>query len=274
MKEIGGSVAVITGAARGPGRHIAETLFDHGLKVVITGRDADALEVVRTGFDRTGRRSLALPGDMTDARHRASLLDASVQKFGSVDILVNNAGLQGPERLVGTSLERIRSMFDINVIAVVDLARLALPAMVERRRGHIVNLAPFAGPAAAPFASSYSATLHAVLGFSLSLRQEVADEGVGVSVVCPGPVRDDGPPRHGIRDDPAAQPTISPEQVADAVVRAITGNRDRVVVGPRLPRLSPMADSVSPAMRAVVARLSGPFATVREMAGWVKRQEP
>ena len=274
MKEIGGRVAVVTGASRGPGRHIAETLFDHGLKVVISARDADQLEAVRSGFDRTGRRSLAVPGDITDARHRASLLEASDQKFGTVDILVNNAGILDPERLIETTLERIRSMFDINVIAAMDLARLALPAMVERHLGHIVNMASVSGLAAGPLASSYSGTMHAVMGFSQSLRQEVADHGVGVSVVCPGTVRDDGPFDQDIRDDPTGPPTVSPQQVADAVVRAITGNRDRVVVSPTRLMLAPMADGVSPAVAAVAARLSGTYAMVRDIAGRVKRQEP
>ena len=272
MKEIGGRVAVVTGASDGLGRHIAETLFDHGLKVVVAARDAEELEATRSGFDRTGGRSLAIPGDISQARYRASLVEATRQKFGSVDILVNNAGTHQPERFMETTLGRIRSLFDINVIALMDLTRLAMPGMVERHAGHIVNIASVAGLAPVPFASTYSATEHAVIAFSLSLRQEVAEEGVGVSVVCPGFMRQDGLFQQNSGGDTMGQPTVSPQRVADAVVRAITRNRDRVVVSPGL-KLAPIASGVSPAVTAVAARLSGTYATVRDRAGRAKPQD-
>ena len=272
MKEMGGRVAMITGASRGPGRHIAETLFDHGLKVVVAARDEGELEAVRSGFDRTGRRSLAVPGDISNARYRASLVEAARQRFGAVDILVNSAGIQQPERFVETTLGRLRSIFDINVIALMDLTRQVLPAMVERHEGHIVNIASVAGLAPVPFASSYSATEHAVVAFSLSVRLEVADEGVGVSVVCPGFMRQDGLFQQNSGGDTMGQPTVSPQRVADAVVRAITRNRDRVVVSPGL-KLAPIASGVSPAVTAVAARLSGTYATVRDRAGRAKPQD-
>ncbi|MDQ6749012.1 MAG: SDR family NAD(P)-dependent oxidoreductase, partial [Candidatus Dormibacteraeota bacterium] len=173
MKEIGGRVAIVTGASRGIGRHIAETLFDHGLKVVVAARNAEELEAVRAGFDRSGKRSLAVPGDVTDASQRAALLEAARGRFGDLDILVNNAGNDHPEAFADTSLERIAGMFNLNVIALMDLTRLVLPAMLTRGEGHIVNMASVAGLAPVPFASVYSATKHAVIGFSQSLRFEV-----------------------------------------------------------------------------------------------------
>ena len=273
MKEIGGRVAIVTGASRGLGRHIAETLFDHGLKVVVTARNADELEAVRVGFDRTGKRSLAVPGDITEARHRAALLDAARRKFGAVDILVNNAGNDHPEAFADTSLERIESMFDLNVIALMDLTRLALPAMLERGDGHVVNMASVAGLAPVPFAANYSATKHAIIGFSQSLRFEVAEHGVGVSVVCPGFVREGGLFHENTGGETSSQPTVSPQQVADAVVKAITGNRDRVIVSPVMLKLTPLANGLSPTVTALAARMSGSYATMRGMAERLKRQE-
>ncbi|MFN2465901.1 MAG: SDR family NAD(P)-dependent oxidoreductase [Candidatus Dormibacteria bacterium] len=273
MKSIGGRVAIVTGASRGLGRSIAQTLFDHGLKVVVTARDGAELEALRQGFDAGGTRSLAVPGDVTTAAHRAALLEATRAKFGHFDILVNNAGNDHPERFAETSLERISWMFDLNVIALMDLTRLALPSMLARGSGHVVNIASVAGLAPVPFASVYSATKHAVIGFSQSLRFEVADEGVGVSVVCPGFVREAGLFHDNTGGDTGKEPTVSPQDVADGVVRAITGNKDRVIVSPAMLKLSPLATGLSPSLPARIARLSGSYATMRGVADRLKAEE-
>jgi short-subunit dehydrogenase len=136
-----------------------------------------------------------------------------------------------------------------------------------------VNLASVAGLAPVPFASTYSATKHAIIGFSQSLRYEVAESGVGVSVVCPGFVREAGLFHENSGGDTSAQPTVTPEQVADAVVKAITGNRDRVIVSPPMLKLTPLVNGLSPAVTARVARLSGSYAAMEGIAARLKQQE-
>ena len=273
MKQIGGKVALVTGASRGLGKHIAETLFDHGLKVVVTARNADELEGVRAAFDRTGKRSMAIPGDITNAAHRAALVTAIQERFGALDILVNNAGNDHPERFVDTSLDRIEAMFDLNVTALMDLTRLVLPGMLSRGEGHVVNMASVAGLAPVPFAANYSATKHAIVGFSQSLRYEVANEGVGVSVVCPGFVREAGLFHENTGGETSQQPTVSPQQVADAVVGAIRGNKDRVIVSPPMLKLTPVVNGLSPAVTAMAARMTGSYEAMRGIAQRLKEEE-
>jgi short-subunit dehydrogenase len=273
MKDIGGRVAVVTGASRGLGKQIAETLFDHGLKIVVTARNADELEGVRAGFDRSGKRSLAVAGDITDPAHRARLLEAASARFGELDILVNNAGNDHPEAYADTTLARIQGMFDLNVIALMDLTRLALPPMLARGQGHIVNIASVAGLAPVPYASVYSATKHAIVGFSQSLRFEVLEDGVGVSVVCPGFVREAGLFHDNTGGETSSQPTVTPQAVADAVVKAITGNRDRVIVSPAMLKLTPLVTGLSPSLPARVARMTGAYAAMRGVAERLKAEE-
>ncbi|HEY8740576.1 MAG TPA: SDR family NAD(P)-dependent oxidoreductase [Candidatus Dormibacteraeota bacterium] len=273
MKDIGGRVAIITGASRGLGKHIAEALFDHGVKVVVTARNAEELEAVRAGLDRTGKRSLAVAGDITSPAHRAQLLEASREVFGDLDILVNNAGNDHPERFADSSLERVTAMFDLNVIALMDMTRLVLPGMLARGQGHIVNLASAAGLAPVPYASVYSATKHAIIGFSQSLRYEVAEEGVGVSVVCPTFVRDAGLFHDNTGGETSSTPTVSPQQVADAVIKAITGNRDRVIVSSPLVKLAPVITGLSPAITARFGKMTGSYEQMRLVAERKKAED-
>src|ERR1700694_5615544 len=102
MKDIGGKVAVVTGASRGLGRAIAQSLFDHGMKVVLSARSAEELEAFRKELDRGGTRSLAVAADATSEADRVGLVAAAKRKFGAIDVLVNNAGFDHPERFVET----------------------------------------------------------------------------------------------------------------------------------------------------------------------------
>jgi short-subunit dehydrogenase len=273
MKDIGGRTVVITGASRGLGRAIAQTLFDHGMKVVISARSADDLAEAQRQMDRGGTRSLAVPADVTKAADRVALLEAARAKFGPVDVLVNNAGTDHPEFFAEADFGRVERMIDLNVVALMAMTQLVLPDMIQRGSGHIVNIASVAGLAPVPYAAVYSATKHAVIGFSQSIRYEVAEHGVGVSVVCPGFVRDAGLYHQNSASDDKKQPTVSPEEVGDAVVSAITADRGRVVVSPAAVKLAPLLTAVSPGLTYFASRRSGADGAMRGMARNLKSRE-
>jgi len=266
MKEIGGKVAIVTGASRGLGKHVAEALFDHGVKLLITARSADELEAVRASFDRRGTRSVAIAGDITDDAHRARLVQQALARFGSLDILVNNAGTDDPKRITNVTLDGVRSMFDLNVIALIDMTLKALPPMLQQGRGHIVNMASLAGLAPVPYASVYSATKHAIIGFSASIRYELEDQGIEVSAVCPNFVSEVGLFHDNTDGQTEGVPTVTPTQVADAVIKAITGNRERVVVSPAFMKLTPAGVGISPKLVARLGKLTGSYAAMRDVA--------
>jgi short-subunit dehydrogenase len=272
MKDIGGKVAVVTGASRGLGRAIAQTLFDHGMKVVLCARSGDELESFRTKLDRGGTRTLALAVDVTVAADRARLLAAAKQKFGQVDVLVNNAGIDHPEFFSSTDFARVEEIVELNLVALMGMTHLVLPDMLQHRSGQIVNIASMAGLAPVPYAAVYAGTKAAVINFSTSLRYEVAGQGVGVSVVCPYYVREAGLFHENSGGD-SRQPTVSPDDVGDAVVSAITHNRARIISSPAIVKLTPLLTALSPALTYFAARTTGATRVMEKLAENVRQRE-
>ncbi len=264
---------MVTGASRGLGRAIAQTLFDHGMKVVISARGVEELTEAQKQMDRSGARSLAVPADVTKAGDRVALLEAAKAKFGTLDVLVNNAGTDHPEFFADADFGRIERMVDLNLVALMAMTQLVLPEMIERHSGHVVNIASVAGLAPVPYAAVYSATKHAVIGFSQSIRYELAELGVGVSVVCPGFVRDAGLYHQNSATAEKKQPTVSPEEVGESVVSAITGDRGRVVVSPAAVKLAPFLTAVSPGLTYFASKRTGADAAMRGMASSLKKRD-
>ena len=266
MKDIGGRVAVVTGASRGLGSYIAETLFDHGMKVVVSARSGDDLEAFCQRLDRNGQRTLAVAADMTSAEDRGRLLDAARQHFGQIDVLVNNAGTDHPERFAEADVKRMRHMIELNLLAPMEITRAILPEMIERGSGHIVNIASVAGLAPTPFGATYSATKHAIVGFTESLRWELDGSGVSASVICPGFIREAGLFHDNTGGSTTRTATSSPQEVADAVVKAITGDKARIIVSPLLLKMGPFARAITPEIVYRAGKANGSFDAMKFMA--------
>lgn len=272
MKDIGGKVAVVTGASRGLGRAIAQTLFDHGMKVVLSARSADELESFRNQLDRGGTRTLAVAADVTVPTDRARLVAAARQKFGDVDVLVNNAGTDHPEIFAEADMDRVGKIVELNVVALMGMTHAVLPGMLQRGSGQIVNIASVAGLAPVPYSAVYAATKAAVINFSQSLRYEVVGQGVGVSVVCPYYVREAGL-FHENSGGEIKQQTVSPDDVGDAVVAAITGNRARVISSPAIVKVTPLLTALSPGLTHFAATRTGATSAMEKMADNLRQRE-
>ena len=224
---------VVTGASTGIGRVTALRLARKGARVWAAARDEKRLESL--AGEHAG--IVPVPGDVSDDADRAAL----VKEAGPVDVLVNNAGL-GWQGVVETMPpEKVRQLFEVNVLALIDLTQRVLPGMLERRRGHIVNVGSIAGYVASPGETVYCATKYAVQGFTDGLRREVARRGVQVTLIAPGPIKTEFMAR--IRTgEPAGEPGaldygLPPESVAKAIVRALTRERvpgDQTITVPRI----------------------------------------
>ncbi len=182
-----GAGALVTGASSGIGVAIARRLAADGARLALTARRADRLEQVAALCREAGSPEVhAIPEDLGDPAAPERLAPRATSCLGGVDVLVDNAGFAVPGLFEKTSLERTRSMIEVNVTAHVALTRLLLPAMLERGRGHVLVVASMAGMLPAPFQSAYAGTKAFLLGWGESLRQEVLSRGVRVTVLCPG----------------------------------------------------------------------------------------
>jgi short-subunit dehydrogenase len=190
--RISGARVIVTGASSGIGWETALLLARKGAHVWAAARSEGPLKELAERHDRI----TPIVADVTSEADRAGLADAA----GPVDVLVNNAGVGWTGLVEEMPADQVRTLFDINVLGLIDLTQKVLPSMLERRRGHIVNVASLAGVVSAPPISVYSATKFAVIGFSDGLRRELNGRGVAVTAVCPGPVATRFGPRSTMED--------------------------------------------------------------------------
>ena len=185
MDNIRGKTIAVTGGARGIGHATARALLTRGARVVIGDRDVALLEAAVAGLSDAGMIS-GHPLDVADPASFATFLDkARADGAGHLDVLINNAGVMPIGPFLDQSEQAIRSAIEVNFYGVLTGCRLALPEMVTRRSGHIVNVASLAGLVAVPGQVVYAGTKFAVVGLTTALADEFAPHGVEVSVVMP-----------------------------------------------------------------------------------------
>jgi len=221
-----GRVVVVTGASSGIGRAAAELFAREGALVAIFARSAEKLAQM------TGDRVLAVAGDVASEADVERLFSEVESRFGDCDVLVNNAGTTDVARLIDTTPDRWDRMFAVNVCGAYLAARRALPAMVARRSGAIVNVASISGvigPEKFPGFVSYCASKAAVIGMTEALAVEVRDAGVRVNCVSPGSV--DTPMWAEVSG--GAPASMTPEEIAQAI-RFLASSESRPMNGQNL----------------------------------------
>ncbi|MCG8456056.1 MAG: SDR family oxidoreductase, partial [Holophagales bacterium] len=179
--SLAGRRAVITGGGRGIGAATARALAEAGAEVVVSARSEHQLEAVAEELRDAGHRAHAVPCDVTDPEAVAALRERSEKLCGGApEILVNNAGIATSNPLLKTELEEWNHIFAVNVTGVFLCTRAFVPAMLDVGWGRVVNVASVAGKMGAAYITTYSASKHAVIGFTRALAMEVATRGVTV----------------------------------------------------------------------------------------------
>ena len=189
MQRLADRVAVVTGAAGGIGRAVAEALAREGAVVVRADADGDGLRRIQTAQeavkDARQPKSMAVPADVTDEESVAGLVQRCLSEFGKIDILVNGAALRLPAPVEDTTEEIWDRVMRVNLVGAFLCAKAVVPGMLERRRGKIINLSSAAAFKGARNNSHYAAAAAGVIGFSKSLALELAPYRITVNTICP-----------------------------------------------------------------------------------------
>ncbi len=185
-RELAGKRALVTGASGGGGRAIAEQLAASGASVLLAARSEDALRTIEAALNSSGSRAFVCRADITSHDDRARMIAAAQQCLGGLDLLINNAGVGASGPFAESSEAVLRQVMELNLFALTETTRLALPLLREGERPMIVNISSILGRRAIPECSEYCASKFAVTGFSEALRMELVRDGIDVLVVHAG----------------------------------------------------------------------------------------
>jgi 2-hydroxycyclohexanecarboxyl-CoA dehydrogenase len=212
--RLNGKTALVTGGGRGIGRAIVLALAAEGAHVAVLDLDVAAAERVRAEAEAVGAKALAVGADLTRRADVARAVETTLGQLGQLDVLVNNAGWDRMEMFLDSDEETWDRIINLNFKGVLYTCRLAMPHMVARRTGRVINIASDAGRVGSMGEAVYAGTKGAIIAFSKTLAREVARDNITVNVVCPGLT--ETPLLQGMRAESARN-----EKVLQAVTRAI-----------------------------------------------------
>lgn len=190
MSRLQNKVCIITGAASGMGESEAIAFAEQGAKLIIADLNLEQANQVAEKIINADGEAFAFQVDVTKFDQLKQLVEFTLEKFGRIDVLLNNAGIfdKYTNRL-DTTEELWDRMFAINVKAVFNLSNLVLPKMIEQGSGAIINIASIAGLVAQMGGASYTASKHAVIGYTKHLAAVYAKHGIKINAICPGTIR-------------------------------------------------------------------------------------
>lgn len=209
MGDLAGQVAIVTGAAQGIGRAIAERLRGEGANVVIADLNEDLARETAAAIDPAGEAALAIKTDVADQAGVDGLIRGTLDRYGRVDILVNNAGWSRNQPFLQDTRDYWERVIAVNFTAVIACSRAVLEPMMASGGGRIVSIASDAGRVGTPREAVYAGSKAGIIGFSKALAAEMARHQITVNVICPATT-----------DTPLVRGMLSEEQIARRI-RAI-----------------------------------------------------
>jgi short-subunit dehydrogenase len=227
----------ITGASSGIGEAAAQKFSTEGYALILSSRNLQELERVKNScaFPEDIR---ILPLDLADSRDFNQKVPTALSFFGKVDMLLHNGGISQRSLIKDTQLEVDRKLMDVNYFGTVALTKAILPHFIDRQQGHFGVVTSLVGKFGSPYRSSYAGAKHALHGFFDTLRAEHHQDGISVTLICPGFIRTkvsinavtgDGSPLGEM--DQAQDQGMSPEACAKALFRAMKNKKEEVYIG-------------------------------------------
>jgi short-subunit dehydrogenase len=272
MSTINGKVVLLTGGSRGIGPFIAEALAIRGAHIALAARSAEGLQTVSDHLQQFGIRTLIVPVDLSQSTGRQKLVESVMEKFGRIDILINNAGLETEGAYLDLSWEEIQKTVEVNLLAPMALTYHVLPHMLERKEGHIVNIASVAAKIGSPYAATYSGTKAGLAEWTRALRLELEGSGIHFSTILPGYINEVGMFARFNLKSPDLLGSTSPDKVARAVVNAIEKEKLEMFVNSSPARLLSVGCEISPALGDWLKKVFGVIEFQRKKVGYGSKQ--
>jgi dehydrogenase/reductase SDR family protein 7B len=228
-------VVWITGASSGIGAALAEAFDREGARLILSARRHAELEQVAA---RCTGKPFVLPLDLARPDTFPALVGGVLERFGQIDVVVHNGGVSQRSLVQETHLDAVRRIMEVNYFGAVALTKALLPSMLKAKSGHLVVVSSVMGKIGTPQRSAYAASKHALHGFFDCLRAEVADDGLFVTLICPGYIRTDvsrnaltgdGSPRNEVGEDIAAGHPA--DLTAQQILDALSAKRSEAYVG-------------------------------------------
>lgn len=276
MKIVPAQSVLLTGASGGLGKYMARALARAGCHLSLVANPGAELELVRREVAPLGIKAICIIADLREPAERERVVAQTERDLGPIDILINNAGVEFTAPYHDLSFDQIQDMLSVNLEAPMFLSRLVLPGFLQRGRGHIVNISSLAGKSGPACEEGYAATKAGLMAFTASLRASYRNQGISASAIVPGFVEAGIYARLKERSGCAAPPllgTSRPEQVAEAMMRAIQEDLPEVIVNPLPVRPLIALSALAPRLGEWVIDRTGANKFFREVVEASRRRE-
>ena len=236
--DLRNKVVWITGASSGIGEHLAYEASRHGAKLILSARNKEKLDSVCAQCKKNDANCIVIPLDLGNEKEIQLIGEKISNELGPVDYLINNGGVSQRSQILETSAEVERKIMEINFFGTTNLTKSVLPGMVKKGAGHIVVVSSITGKFGFPLRSVYAASKHALHGYFETLRAELSNKGIKVTMILPGRVKTnisfnaitkDG--NHHGQMDPGQEKGISPEICAKKIWKAVKKNKKEILIG-------------------------------------------
>lgn len=238
IKDLKNKVVWLTGASSGIGEALTYQLNNAGAKLIISARNRDALYKVKANCKKNIIDIHVLPLDLSKTDTLAGKGEDALKIYGRIDYMIHCGGISQRAKAIETKLEIDKLIMDTNYLGTVALTKAVLPQMLKQGNGHLVIISSLVGKFGTPLRTAYAASKHALHGFFDSLRAEIEQEGINITMVCPGFIKTeitlhaltgDGSPQNKMDD--AQANGMDPKVCAKKILEAVIANKREVYIG-------------------------------------------